>query len=231
MLEKVQEKNKAIELRKHGLSYKEILEQIPVEKSSLSIWLRNVRLAKKQEQILSSKKMAGMRRGWEARHAGRIRTSIEIKNKAAGEINTISVRELWLMGVAMYWAEGSKEKEYNPGSGIRFSNSDPKMLKLFLKWLIEITKTPKEDIYFEIYIHENHRDRVKKISKYWADVINFPIDYFNRVYFKRNKTNTNRKNISANYNGLLRIMVKKSSNLNRKIQGWIDGINKHCGVV
>jgi hypothetical protein len=41
---KVLEKNKAIELRKQGKTFGEILSKIPVSKGSLSYWLRNITL-------------------------------------------------------------------------------------------------------------------------------------------------------------------------------------------
>jgi len=46
---------KAIELRKKGLSYSEILKCVPVAKSTLSLWLRSVGLSKKQRQRLTDK--------------------------------------------------------------------------------------------------------------------------------------------------------------------------------
>ena len=63
MKSKIEEKNKAIELRKQGLSYREILEQIPVAKSSLSLWLKSVKLAESQKQRLTEKKLASARKG------------------------------------------------------------------------------------------------------------------------------------------------------------------------
>ena len=44
---KVSEKKKAIELRKQGLSYSEIRKIVTVAKSTLSLWLRSVGLAKR----------------------------------------------------------------------------------------------------------------------------------------------------------------------------------------
>ena len=52
MLAKIEEKQKAIALRKRGYSYSEILAEVPVAKSTLSLWLRSVGLAKKQKQLL-----------------------------------------------------------------------------------------------------------------------------------------------------------------------------------
>ncbi len=63
MIAKQKEKNKAIELRKQGLSYREILGQISVAKSSLSLWLKSVKLAQEQKQRLTDKKLASARKG------------------------------------------------------------------------------------------------------------------------------------------------------------------------
>ena len=231
MRAKPEQKNIAIKLRKLGLSYGEILKRVSVSKSSLSLWLKNVALVKRQRQRLIKKKLAGMKKGWEARRATRINSIKEIIASSIKEIGGISNRELWLIGAALYWGEGSKEKNSSPGCGVRFSNSDPAMIKFFLRWLMEIIKVPKENIYFEIYIHDNYRNRLEEIARYWSEITDFPANSFERTYFKKNKISTNRKNIGKKYHGLVRIMVRRSSNLNRKIQGWIEGINNYCGVV
>jgi len=56
MISKIKEKRKSIELRKKGLSYNEILKVVPVAKSTLSVWLRGVGLAKKYEQKFTEKR-------------------------------------------------------------------------------------------------------------------------------------------------------------------------------
>ena len=226
MLQKISEKNIALELRKKGFSYREILEKIKVSKSTLSLWLRSVGLSEKQEQRLSEKKLLSALKGAEKRREDRINLTAEIKNKASNEIGKITTRELWLIGTALYWAEGSKEKDYNPGSGVRFSNSDPEMIKLFLSWVYIIIKTRKEDIGFDIYIHESHRNNIDRVVNYWVSQTGFSHSNFKHIYFKRNKLKTKRNNIGENYYGLLRVTIKSSSSLNRKIAGWVRGICK-----
>ncbi len=226
MLAKTKEKEKAIKLRQNGLSYSEILKQIPVAKSSLSLWLKSVKLAVSQKQRLTDKKRASALRGAMKRKDERIALTKKIKDKARKEIGKLTKRELFLIGVALYWAEGSKEKEYHPGSGIKFSNSDPYMIKIFLKWLLEIIKLPKDRIYLDILIHESHKDKLEIVKEYWSKYTSFPVEDFKHIYFKKNKINTKRRNIGNIYFGLLRIIVKESSTLNRKIQGWTEGIYK-----
>lgn len=224
-------KEKAINLRKRGLSYSEILKQIPVAKSTLSLWLRSVGLSKKQKQILTDRKLASMKRGAFAKKNQRIQLSEKIKKESRAEIKLINKKELMLIGAALYWAEGSKAKEHNISQGIIFSNSDPLMIKLFLKWLKEVLKVKTSDINPEIYIHENSKNNIKKVIKYWSHIINIPDKEFQHIYFKKNKISTKRKNIGKNYYGLLRVRVRKSTNLNRKVSGWIEGILENCGVV
>ncbi len=224
-------KERAINLRGGGLSYSEILKEIPVAKSTLSLWLRSVNLSKRQEQRLTEKKLASMRRGAIAKRTQRIEKTQLIKNKAISEIKTISNRELWLIGTALYWAEGSKAKDHNISQGLIFNNSDPLMIDLFLKWLKNVLKIKNNDVHFEIYIHENHKNNIENAKMFWAKITKRSVSELSRVYFKKNKINTKRKNIGQNYYGLLRIKVRKSSDLNRRVSGWIVGIIKNCGVV
>ena len=224
MQEKIAEKQKAIELRKQGFSYREILEKIPVAKSSLSLWLKSVKLAESQTQRLTEKKIASALRGAMKRKEDRIVLTKQIKDKARVEVGKLSKRELWLIGIALYWAEGSKEKEYNRGSRIIFSNSDPYMIKFFVEWLLKAVSIPKGKIYFDIILHKNNKHRIKEVISHWSKYTNFPEEEFKHIYFKKNKIHTNRKNIGNNYFGLLRVMVRESSGLNRKIQGWTEGI-------
>lgn len=229
MILKTKEKEKAIKLRKQGFSYSEILRKVPVAKSTLSLWLRSIGLAKRQKQRLTEKKLNAMKLGWEACRQKRLRTTEEIKTKARNEIGKLSNRELWLIGIALYWAEGTKQKENNPSQKVRFSNSDPLMIKVFFRWLRKICKIPLRDLGFEIYIHETAD--IEEAKKYWSCILNLSVKNFQKIRLKKHKINTKRRNIGNKYHGLLAITVKRSTNLNRKIQGWINGICKNCRVV
>lgn len=225
MIVKEKEKLKAINLRRQGLSYREILEKVPVAKSSLSLWLQSVGLSKKQRQRLTEKKLASARRGALKKKEDRILRTKIIREKAEKEVGKLSEREKWLIGVALYWAEGSKEKIWRPGSGVRLINSDFVMIQFFLRWLIFTCKIPKNMLEFEIYIHDNHKHRLDEVKDHWAEKTGFSKDNFQTVYFKKNKIKTKRKNIGSNYYGMLKIKVKRSSELVRKIAGWTEGIN------
>jgi len=107
-----------------------------------------------------------------------------------------------------------------------FSNSDPNMIKIYMKWLSDSLKIGYEDLIFDIYIHETYKKSKNELIKYWSNVTNVPEKYFNHIYIKKNKVFSYRKNRGKKYNGVLRIAVRKSADLNRKVTGWIQGIYK-----
>lgn len=218
------QKLKAIKLRKEGKSYSEILETVSVAKSTLSLWLRSVDLSKTQKQRLTAKKFEAAKRGGAVRKEACKKLTNEIYKKAEKQIGRLSNRELFLVGVALYWAEGTKEKEEKPGSGVQLTNSDPRMLRTFLLWLRDISKVDDKKIHFQIYLHETSDHRVKEVIEYWSKNLGVATSRLDKIYFKRNRLSTNRNNIGESYYGLLRIKVRGSSSLVRLIAGWVNGI-------
>jgi hypothetical protein len=231
MFMKIELKNKAVALRKEGNTYSEIMRVIPVAKSTLSEWLREVGMVKEVKQVFTEKRRLASLKGGQAKRKQRIERSNIIFNKAEKEIGKLTKREIWLLGIALYWAEGSKEKEGRHGSGVIFVNSDSEMIVLFLRWLFEVWHISKKEISCEIYIHDSYRNEVARFQKYWSEKTGLPLSYFDTVYYKRNKINTKRKNVGDLYNGQLRVKVCRSSSLLRQITGWVRGINRNWEIV
>mgnify|MGYP003386880402 CR=1 FL=1 len=219
---KLKERERAIDLRREGLSYSEILKQVPVAKSTLSVWLGDVGLTTKQKQRLTEKRLSAARRGGLVRHTQRIESTNRIHTKAVAEVRRISRRDLWLLGIALYWAEGSKQKEHNPSSGIIFSNSDHRMVMVFRRWLISLGVS-ESDIYYSIYLHSTHAHRASEIKQFWERALGLAPSSIEKVYFKNSTPSTNRKNVKNEYYGLVRLRVRRSTNLNRMIAGWVEG--------
>jgi len=222
MIKKNQEKIEAIALRKQGLSYREILAKVSVAKSTLSVWLKDVGIAKKQVQQLTEKRKAAQRKAQQTCRNNRIKREEEIIAKAKSDVKEISQKELWLIGTTLYWAEGSKQKENNVSQGVSFGNSDPKMILLFHKWLTECCDITKERLYYRIYIHKTAD--LDKAKKFWSKLLNVKIE---KAHLKNHNPKTVWKNVYNDYNGLLRMDVTKSTDLNRKIKGWILGITEN----
>jgi hypothetical protein len=216
-------KKYAISLRKKGKTYSDILSEVPVAKSTLSLWLREVGLSKVQKQKITKKRIEAGKRGGAKRHEMRLEKTKRIFAKAKKDINNVTKRDLWIAGVMLYWAEGTKEKESNTGVSLEFGNSDPRMIQLYLKWLDKCLKIERERITFRLFIHENARKDLKKVLLFWVGKTHFPKKHFVYTYFKKHNPKTKRKNLGKTYNGLVMVRVKKSSDLNRMVAGWVRG--------
>ncbi len=230
MVIKLKEKLEALSLRRLGKSYGEILQVVPVSKSTLASWLKSVSLSKAQKQRFSEKRRLAALKGAYTMHQQRISTTEEIFREAKAEVSNISHRELWLMGIMLYWAEGSKIKEYTSNQTMIFSNSDPRMIKLFLTWCRICLKLTNEQIKFDIYVHESAYVP-GRLKTFWSGVTGFDIDRFGKIYLKKHSIRTNRRKTGDAYYGLLRVVIRRSTNLNRKVSAWIEEVSNQCGVV
>lgn len=211
-------KETAVELRKKGFSYSEIQEKIKTPKSTVSFWLKDIKLTDHQTQKLKDKRSKIARKNFENRTLKIEKQIEETKNSSAKDIGNISKRELWLMGVTLYWLRRNKNDFRN---GVMFTSSNPELIKLFLKWLKEIGGITNEEIKFDLFLKKSKimsEELLKKAINFWSNAIGYPKEKFLRhVYFQKS---------DGNSNGFLRIRIKASSMLARQIAGWIKGIIK-----
>jgi hypothetical protein len=224
MISKFLEKEKAIVLRKQGKSYSEILEMVAVSKSTLSLWLRNVQLSKKQNQTFSVKKKQAQLRGAAARKADRIERTAVISKEAQKIVGKLSKRERLLIGVALYWAEGSKEKSYRPSARLDFANSDPAMVCFYVDWLRSTLGVADKDVQLMLHIHENRLSELGEFTKFWLKVTGLESTNLVKPVLKKHIPKTKRHNTTDTYHGLVAIRVRRSTILNRRVQGCINAI-------
>lgn len=225
MIAKSKEKALAVALRRQGKTYREIRAQVPVAKSTISLWLREVGLAKEQKQRITEKRIAGQKKGAAAKKQQRVERMGKIIEEARKEVGELSKRELWLIGVALYWAEGHKEKEYAPGTPIHFSNSDPAMLRVSIRFMRAIFNINDDDFIFSVYIHKSALHKVEEARSYWAKELGFPRSFFSKIIIKKTfRSKRSRRKDTALYFGQMRVSMRSSSGLLRKITGWTKGI-------
>ncbi len=223
-MHKYSEKQLAIKLRKEGKTYSDILKEVHVSKSTLSLWLREVGLSKTQKQKLTEKRKQAQQRGGDKRHAMRLAEEKEMIKRGVKDVKNLSTRELFMIGIALYWAEGSKKSADRPGVMVDFGNSDPTMVALFIKWLQNFCDVTEEDFILRLHLHQSHKVREKEIISKWAKELSVPTSLFAKTTFKKHNPKTVRYKIGEDYIGLVSVRVKKSTTLNRRIMGWIYAI-------
>ncbi|MFD0208411.1 hypothetical protein ACFVH9_04540 [Streptomyces hirsutus] len=212
-------REKARELRLQGWTYDQIQVELGCSKSSISLWVRD---PPKPERRRSREEASAIaRRGWEATLRLREEERQRTRQQAMSEVGPLTNRELFVLGVGLYWAEGSKSKPYSRRERITFVNSDPDMITVFLAWL-DLLEADPASLRFAVQIHETAD--VAAAEKFWADHVGISTTDLMKTTLKRHNPRTNRKNTTDNYRGCLRVDVRKGADLYRRIEGWWCGI-------
>ncbi|MFF9022341.1 hypothetical protein [Streptomyces eurythermus] len=212
-------RDRARELRLQGWTYDRIQAELGCSKSSISLWVRD--LPKPEPRYTPEEQRALMNEGLAHLRAARDREREETKQRAAAAVGRLSDRELFLVGVGLYWAEGAKDKPYDRRENVTFVNSDPGMIEVFLKWL-DLLRVDRERLRFNVMIHENAD--VEGAERYWADLVGADTSAFYKTTLKKHNPRTVRKNTADTYRGCLMIKVLKSADLYRRIEGTWYGI-------
>jgi hypothetical protein len=158
---------------------------------------------------------------WEHELAVRDDKRQQTKATAGAEIGILTERELFVAGVGLYWAEGSKDKPYSRRENVTFVNSDPGVIRLYLAWL-HLLGVESERIGYRVMIHITADTEGAKC--YWADIVGVDVSVFQKTTIKKHNPKTVRKNVGENYHGCLVIRVSQGAELYRRIEGWWTGM-------
>jgi transcriptional regulator with XRE-family HTH domain len=211
----------ARELREKGLDYEEIAAELGVSKGSVSLWVRDMPRPPHLSYEESRKRSAeGVRRYWAVEGPKREAARAAAVTAAAREIGELSDRELRIAGAVAYWCEGAKGKPWRRGDNIAFINSDPGLIKLFLRFL-GATGVEAERITYRLSIHESAD--IAAAERFWAEVTGVDASQFKRATLKSHNPKTVRKNVGDSYHGCLVVGVLRGAELYQKIEGWALG--------
>lgn len=219
MKKKITQKYSARQLRKKGKSYSEILKKINVSKSTLSLWLRDIPLTEQQRNNLKGRNKSRYL-GSKKNQQKRIELTKKIISESKDEAKMLINNKLLLVGLMLYWAEGTKRG----GEIISFSNSDPNMIKLMMRWFRKICLVPEEKFRIQIHAHTLHRK--KDIKNYWSEITKIPLKQFHKLIIKETSLRHRKNKL---YYGTCCIRIC-DVNLFRKIMGWKIGILETFGI-
>jgi hypothetical protein len=209
---------RARDLRNQGHDYEEIAAELGVSKSSISLWVRDLPIPPRLSYQECRKRSAeGSRRYWENERALRDAQRSAARDRAAAEIGPLTGREILVAGALAYWCEGTKDKPHRRSQRVVFINSDAALISFFLRFLT-VAGVPREDLVFRVYIHETAD--VEAARQFWLNRTGADASQFRATVLKRHNPKTTRRNIGEGYHGCLRIDVRRSGELYRKIEGW-----------
>ncbi|MEU5343988.1 MULTISPECIES: hypothetical protein [unclassified Streptomyces] len=217
-------RDRARELRLQGWTYDQIQVELGCSKSSISLWVRDLPKPERRDPTEQAKLAA--RKRWEHELTVRDKERKQTKEAATREIGTMTDRDLFVAGVALYWAEGSKDKPYDRRETVNFVNSDPGVIRLYLAWLTLLGVEPKR-LQYRVMIHITAD--VDGAECYWAELVGVDVSTFQKTTIKKHNPKTVRKNVGENYRGCLVIRVSQGAELYRRIEGWWSGMVDSAG--
>jgi transposase len=209
-------------LREQGLDYEEIAAALGVSKSSVSLWVRDMPVPARLSYEECRKRSAeGSRLYWETERPAREAQREAVRAAAAGQIGVLSKREILIAGAIAYWCEGAKSKPHRRQERVIFINSDPGLIRFFLRFLDE-AGVASAQLRFRVHIHETAD--VAGAERFWREVTGAKPARFHRTTLKRHNPRTVRKNVGADYHGCLIVSVRQGADLYRRIEGWVGAI-------
>ena len=203
-------KEKACQLRKQGLSLGEIRQELNIPKNTLSGWVAEIQLTKKQKRRIKQKEIASAAQG-------RILAAKLLTQKLILWKNTIKKRVAHfgkmpfenqeiakLICGMIYLCEGAK---YPSTKCLTFCNSDPQMIKFFLAMLRKYFNI--DDKKLRCRIQQRYDQDSKKLMKFWSELTKIPLKQFYENY--SDKRTKNIPTMKKNYKGICRLQYFDSN--------------------
>ena len=212
-------------LRQQGRSIADIVTALQASKSTVSYWCRDITLSKSQQSALAEKQRTagsiGRLRAAEIKRARRmshVRTETE---RGARAVGALSQRDLFMLGLALYWGEGYKSGNEECG----LTNSDPAIITAFIEWLRRIYAVPAADLILRVSVNGTHRHRVPSIEKYWSQTTGIPLSQFTTTSLIKTRSKKTYADAESHF-GTLRVKVRRGTALRRRIMGSIGALKK-----
>ncbi len=193
---KIKEREKAKTLRAKGYSIKEISDILSVSKASTSVWVRGIVLSDIANKRIQELKDNGQQKAQSVLINKKLKRLNESLNKAKKILDQINHDSNWekIVCALIYWCEGVKED-----SILAFTNSDPNLVKTFLRLLRNNFTIVEDKLRVCVHLHEYHNK--EKQIRFWSHVTGIATSQFIKPYFKKNGA----KNIRKNYQGCVSI--------------------------
>lgn len=167
---KTRERERARRLRRtEGASIKDIARRVGVSVSSVSLWVRDIELTPEQHAALAMRNVAHNRQmsgTWKQAASRRLE---RIAYQEQGRAEARGADPLYVAGCMLFWAEGGKHR-----NSLRFTNSDPEMIRFFAKFLRSSFDVENEAFRLTCNLFADHVERQREIERFWLDVAGLP---------------------------------------------------------
>lgn len=193
-MEQTAAKEKAIKLRQEGYSFKQIATELKIAKSTSHAWTKAVILSPEASEVLHQRYLFGQEVSRSIQNDRYIEKLETIRVEQSVYLDSLRNIPDKLICAMIYWCEGAKAKD-----GLKFTNSDPDLIKTFLKLFRNSFEIDETKLRAVVHIHEYHDDERQR--EFWSRVTHIPTVQFWKSYIKPHTG----KNKKENYPGCISI--------------------------
>jgi predicted transcriptional regulator len=165
---KVQQQERARELRARHMTLQDIATELGVSKSSVSLWVRDV-------PFTPSKRRTGPHRRAHPAHEAKLAQIAALNAEGAERMGTLSDAAFLAAGVALYAGEGAKRD-----GAVTFANTDPAMVRFYCAWLRRFFSVDEHRLRVRVYLHEGLD--LDAALEHWSQVTRVPLAQFGQPY-------------------------------------------------
>ncbi|TFH66402.1 MAG: helix-turn-helix domain-containing protein [Gemmatimonadales bacterium] len=191
----------AIRRRKQGDTLKKIARDLGVSPSSVHRWCQGLQLTERQrEKIRARGQQAQMEALERTNQEKRLKAQDRVKSartKGEKRIGIVSARDLLLLGVGLYWGEGSKR---TPGA-ISMANMDYRVLRVFIRWLCALGMS-KERLWARLVLPPEFAEGKEKL--WWGRRLGLQASQFQKTYRRVSPTSA-QKTQREQFHGILTV--------------------------
>lgn len=207
---------KVIELRKNEYSYTNIKKETGLAKSTIQNWLTyaGLTLTKEHLEIRNRNSIAGHVAATAASKITRSKRKSQKIQLFIQSVKKYFVDPFFIAGIMLYEAEGSK------GSANGFSNSDFRLIRVFIKFLEKYLMLDRnKNMTFRLYIHDTRKNDLSRIVNFWAKKLLIDPNHI-KLSWKHNIVV--KKRINLDYVGQFEVRVRGLSNFTGKLLAVSD---------
>ncbi len=210
-------------LRQQGWSLGMLQKKFELPKTTIHSWIVDIQITATQLEQIRINALQALQEGREKSQnilkEKRIAKEKDRFTRGINKVGKLSNKQLFIAGIALYWAEGFKNKhEHRLG----FCNSDPAMIKFYIHWLEKCLFVKKNNLVARLTVNSVYEAKTEALEKYWSHITGIPLGQFTKPFYQ----NTKWKRIynEENYHGVLRIHVKDSMDHLLEMKGLVEGL-------
>jgi hypothetical protein len=205
------------DLRRLGLSYGEIMNLIPVKKSTLATWCREVCLTEEQVDAIRRRTSENARTPdtqWKRR------SQIDaIRRRARLQVERLIDDPVWVAGVVLYWGEGGKTR-----NDFKLANADPRALRFFVRW-VRTYLDPGVRFSLQLHLHEGNDER--EARRYWRAETGLDDANFYKTFIKPRGTGHRKNHLE---HGVCTVVVRRCADSWQTTAAWVDEVATRLGL-